>query len=123
MGKQIAAVLGNPAVVVTLEEYYSILKKMKGGPIDPTAVIKEEIDDDNITDVSADPGGAAAVPDDGEGGTQDDEAATSPHDEAVQGEQSETEAPATPVSTKKRRIGASLQELMTQADDLKVCPV
>ena len=50
MGKQIAAVLSNPAVVVTLEEYYSILKKMKDGPIDPTAVIKEEIDDDNITD-------------------------------------------------------------------------
>ena len=95
MGRQIAAVLGDPAVVVTLEEYYSILKKMKDGPIDSSAVVKEEIDDDNITDVSAAPDDADTVLGDGEGGTQDDEAATSPHEEVAQGEQSETEAPAT----------------------------
>ena len=123
MGRQIAAVLGNPAVVVTLEEYYSILKKMKDGPIDSSAVVKEEIDDDNITDVSAAPDDADTVLGDGEGKTQGDEAATSPREEVAQGEQSETEAPATPVSTKKRRIGTSLKELMTKADDLKVCPV
>ena len=42
MGKRFATVLGNPAVTITLEEYYFIRKKMKDGPVDPEPVVKEE---------------------------------------------------------------------------------
>ena len=104
MAKRFAAVLGSPAVIVTLEEYYATLKRVKDGPVDPTRVVKEEPDDDNITDVSAEPGVADAIPHDSERDVQDDEAASSPQDDAGQVEQSETEAPVTPISTKKRRI-------------------
>ena len=51
------------------------------------------------------------------------EEAGAPQDDAELVEHSEIEAPVTPIFTKKRRIGASLRELMTQADDLRVCPV
>ena len=110
-------------MIVTLDEYYATLKRVKDGPVDPTSVVKEEPDDDNITDVSAGPGVADAIPHDSERDVQDDEAASSPQDDAGQVEQSETEAPVTPISTKKRRIVASLKELMTHADDLQVCPI
>ena len=123
MGKRFASVLGNPAVIITLEEYYSIRKKMKDGPVDPEQVVKEESDDDNVTDVSAEPGVADAALYDGEDEVQDDDVATSTHEDAGPDARDDVKAPATPSSTKKRRIGASLEELMTQADDLKVCPV
>ena len=123
MGQRFATVLGNPAVIITLEEYYSVLKRMKDGPADPAQVVKEEPDDDNVTDVSAEPGVADAAPYDGEDETQDEDATTSPQEDATPGAQGEAEAPATPISTKKRRIGASLEELLTQADNLKVCPI
>ena len=96
---------------------------MKDGPVDPTNVVKEEPDDANVTDVSAEPGVVDAVPRDSEHDVQDAEAASSPQDDAGHVEQSETEAPVTPISTKERRIGASLKELMTHADDLRVCPI
>ena len=73
--------------------------------------------------MSAEPGVADAIPHDSERDVQDDAAASSPQDDAGQVEQSEMEAPVTPISTKKRRIGASLKELMTHADDLQVCPI
>ena len=50
-------------------------------------------------------------------------ATASPQTEAEQDAVGETRAPETPVSTKKRRIGALLEDLMMQADALKVCPV
>ena len=123
MAKRLAAVLGSPAVIANLEEYYATLKRMKDGPLDPTNVVKEEPDDANITGVSAEPGVVDAVPHDSEHDVQDAEAESSPQDDAGHVEQSETEAPVTPISTKKRRIGASLKELMTHADDLRVCPI
>ena len=123
MAKRLAAVLGNPAVIANLEEYYTTLKRVKEGPVDPANVVKEESDDANITDVSAEPGVVDAVPLDSEHVAQDVEAASVSPDDAGHADQSETEAPVTPVSTKKRRIGESLQELMTRADNLQVCPV
>ena len=120
---EVTAVLGSPAVIANLEEYYATLKTMKDGPVDPTNVVKEEPDDANITDVSAEPGVVDAVARDSEHDVQDAEAASSPQDDAGHVEQSETEAPVTPISTKKRRIGVSLKELMTRADDLRVCPI
>ena len=123
MAKRLAAVLGNPAVIANLEEYYATLKRMKDGPVDPANVVKEEPDDANITDVSAEPGVVDAVPHDSEHVAQNVEAASASQDDAEHAERSETEAPVTPVSTKKRRIGASLRELMTRADDLRVCPI
>ena len=123
MAKRLTAVLGSPAVIANLEEYYATLKSMKDGPVDPTNVVKEEPDDANITDVSAEPGVADAVSRDSEHDVQNAEAASSAQDDAGQVEQSETEAPVTPISTKKRRIGKSLKELMTHADDLRVCPI
>ena len=106
MAKRLAAVLGSPAVIANLEEYYAALKRMKDGPVDPTDVMKEEPDDANITDVSAEPGVVDVAPCDSERDAQDDEAASPPQDDAGHGEQSETAAPVTPISTKKRRIGA-----------------
>ena len=123
MGKRFAAALGNPAVTITLEEYYLVRKKMKDGPVDLEKTVKEEPDDDNVTDVSAEPGVADAALYDGEEESRDDDVATSTHEDAGPDIQDDVEAPATPISTKKRRIGTSLEELMTQADDLKVCVV
>ena len=123
MGMRLAAVLGNPAVIANLEEYYATLKRMKDGPVDSGNVVKEEPDDANITDVSAEPGVVDAIPHDDEHVAQDVEAASASQGDAENVEQSETEAPVTPISTKKRRIGASLRELMTHADDLRVCPI
>ena len=120
MAKRLAAVLGSPAVIANLEEYYAALKRMKDGPVDPADVVKEEPDDANITDVSAEPG---VAPCDSERDAQDEEVENPSQGDAGHGEQSETEAPVTPISTKQRRIGASLRELMTQADDLRVCPI
>ena len=99
------------------------LKRMKDGPVNSGNVVKEEPDDANITDVSAEPGVVDAIPHDDEHVAQDVEAASASQGDAENVEQSETEAPVTPISTKKRRIGASLRELMTHADDLRVCPI
>ena len=96
MAKRLAAVLGSPAVIANLEEYYAALKRMKDGPVDPTDVMKEEPDDANITDVSAEPGVVDVAPCDSERDAQDDEVASPPQDDAGHGEQSETEAPVTP---------------------------
>ena len=123
MAKRLAAVLGSPAVIANLEEYYAALKRMKDGPVDPPIVVKQEPDDANIIDVSAEPGVVDAVPHDSEHVAQDVEAASASQDDAEHVEQSETEPPVAPISTKKRRIGASLRELMTRADDLRVCPI
>ena len=114
MAKRLAAVLGSPAVIANLEEYYATLKRMKDGPVDPTNVVKEEPEDANITDVSAEPGVVDAAPRDSEHDVQNAEAASSTQDDAGHGEQSETEAPVTPISTKKRRIAWSITQ---RADD------
>ena len=66
MPQRLAAVLGNPAVIANWEEYYVTLKRMKDGPVDPASVVKEEPNNENIIDVSAEPGVANAT-------SQDDE--------------------------------------------------
>ena len=71
MGLRLAAVLGNPAVIANLEEYYSTLKRMKDGPVDPRNVVKEEPGGENVTDVSAEPGVVDVTPCDDEHVDQD----------------------------------------------------
>ena len=110
VGKKFATVLGNPAVTIALEEYNSLLKKMKDGPVDPGQVVKEEPDDDDVTDVSPEPGVADAALYEGKDEIQDEDTATSPQEVTNPDARGDEEAPATPVSTKKRRIGASLKE-------------
>ena len=123
MGQKFATVLGSPAVTITLEEYYALLKKMKDGPVESGPIVREEPEDAEGTDASPEPGIVESALYEGEGEVLGDDAATSPQDEIGADDQDDAEAPPTPISTKKRRIGASLQELMTQADNLKVCPV
>ena len=52
MSKAFAKVLGIPAVIITMEEYYAIVKKMRQGPEELTRIVKDEPEED-ITDISA----------------------------------------------------------------------
>ena len=122
MSKAFAKVLAIPAVIITMEEYYAIVKKMRQGPEELARIVKDEPEED-ITDISAEPGVVDAAPSDENEPTREEAAIASPQTEEEQNASGEEEAPDTPVSAKKRRIGTTLEELLTQADNLKVCPV
>ena len=122
MGKVLAAVLGTPTVIITMEECYAVLKKVRDGPIEPTQIVKDEPEDE-VTDVSADIGVVEANLVEEDDPTRDGTSPAATQTEAEQDAPDEARAPGAPISTKKRRIGAMLEELMTQADNIKVCPV
>ena len=122
MGKALATVLGTPTVIITMEEYYAVLKKMKDGPIEPTQTVKDEPEGD-VTDFSAGIGVVDANIAEEDDAEREEMATASPQTEAEQDAPDESRAPETPASTKKRRIGAMLEGLMMKADAIKVCPV
>ena len=95
-----------------MEEYYAVLKKMKDGPIEPTQIVKDEPEGD-VTDFSAEIGVVDANLAEEDETAREEVATASPQTEAEQDAPGETRAPETPVSTKKRRIGALLEALYT----------
>ena len=100
MGKASATVLGTPTVIITMEEYYAVLKKMKDGPIEPTQIVKDEPEGD-VTDFSAEIGVVDANLAEEDETAREEVATASPQTEAEQDAPGETRAPETPVSTKK----------------------
>ena len=64
MSLAFASVLGLPAVVITMEEYYAVIKRVRQGPPEAMDPVKIEPEDD-VTDIYAKPGVAQVNASDG----------------------------------------------------------